>query len=184
MDDIDRFLSELNIKYLDLLLIHWPNSSIPMKDTFKALNQIKNQGKVKSIGVSNFTINLMNEAMKYCDNIVTNQVEFHPMLFQKELLTFCKENNILLTSYSPLTRGKIFDDQRLIKMSEKYNKHPAQLILRWHIQNGCVVIPKASNVKHLQSNFDIFDFTLEKEDMDEFNSFDQERLINPSFAKF
>ena len=104
---------------------------------------------------------------------MVNQVEFTPWLFQKDLLDHCKRKNIQLQSYSPITRGKKFDDSRLLNLCKKYDKSPAQIILRWNIEQGISTIPKSSNKERLQENFDVFRFSLTKEDVELMNSFDE-----------
>ena len=184
--DVKRFLNELDIKYLDLLLIHWPNKDIPLEESLKALKEIKDKGLVRNIGVSNFTINHLKDAEEIYPGLVSvNQVEFHPTLYQKELLDFCQKNGIVLTAYSPLGRGEVFDNETINKLAEKYNKSAAKLTLKWLIDKDIVAIPKASSREHLESNFDIFDWELPaeaKEKMDQLNS--NNRLIDPPWGEF
>jgi len=180
-----RLLRELKLDYLDLLLIHWPNKEIPMAETFTALAEIVAEGKVRHIGVSNFTVRHLKEALSVSKvPIVVNQVEFHPFLYQKELLAFCKENKIRLTAYSPLARGKVFKDETLKAIGKKHGKTPGQVALRWLHERGIVVIPKASSETHLKENLDLFGFALDDEDTTAIGRLPQERLVNPPFAEF
>lgn len=182
----DRALKELNTNYIDLYLIHWPNKSIHFKETFEALKKLYDDGKVRAIGVSNFTIGHIEEAKKVCNvPISVNQVEFHTFLYQKELLLYCKKNNIVLTAYSPLARGKVNDDKIIIELAKRHNKTPGQIALRWLIEKNIVVIPKASSFEHLKENLEIFDFKLKKEDITTLDSLNKNsRMINPAFAEF
>ena len=179
-------LKQLNTDYLNLYLIHWPNKEVPMKETLGAMKKLFHDGKIKAIGVSNFTINHLKEAMSSVDlPIAVNQVEFHPYLNQQDLLNFCKENKITVTAYSPLARGDVYNNNFLKELSDKYRKSIAQITLRWLLQKNIVVIPKASSKEHLMENMKIFDFDIDKEDMVKIDELDRmERKINPSFSEF
>lgn len=179
-------LKDLQTDYLDLYLIHWPNRNIPLKETFKALEKLVDEGKIKSIGVSNFTINHLKDALKVAKlPIIVNQIEFHPYLYQRDLLEFCNKNKIVITAYSPLGRGRLLSDKTILKIANKHEKTPAQICLRWELEKGIVVIPKASSEKHLKENMDIFDWKLDKEDINEIDSIGvQKRFVNPNFSEF
>ena len=167
----EKTLKELKTDYLDLYLIHWPNRNIPLEETFKALEELAKEGKIKSIGVSNFTINHLKDALKVAGMLITvNQVEFHPYLYQKDLLEFCNQNKIVLTAYSPLGRGSLIKDEVIREISAKYKKTPAQVCLRWELERGVVVIPKASSESHLKENLGIFGWKLSNEDIERIDS--------------
>jgi diketogulonate reductase-like aldo/keto reductase len=142
-------------------------------------------GLAKSIGLSNFDIPGIKDVMEIAEVPVSvNQVEFHPYLYQEELLNFCKEKGIVLTAYSPLARGEIAADRIITEVAEKHGKTPAQVSLRWLLQHGTVVIPKSSSESHLRENMDIFDWGLLKNDMEKIDKIEkQKRLINPFFMK-
>jgi 2,5-diketo-D-gluconate reductase B len=176
-------LHELSTDYLDLFLIHWPNPSIPLEETMDALAHLKEQGKIKAFGVSNFTIRLMDQAMSF-GKIATNQVEFHPYLYQKKLLDFCRQNKIALTAYCPIARAKVFQDPIFLGIARKHNKTPGQISLRWLIEKDIVAIPKASSEDHLKENFDVFDFQLGHDDIKALDNLPQERLVDPGFVTF
>lgn len=182
----DKTLKDLGTNYLDLYLIHWPNNKIDMKETFDALKKLYDDKKIKSVGVSNFTIKHLEYALSVSKvPIVVNQVEFHPYLYQKELLDFCNSNKIILTAYSPLARGKVFNEKKMTEISKKYKKTPGQITLRWMIDKNIVVIPKASSLNHLKSNMDVFDFKLSETDNIMIEALNKnERMINPGFAEF
>lgn len=182
----ERILKELAIEYLDLLLIHWPNKDIPIEETLKAMAELKERGKVSNIGVSNFTEAHLEEALKlYPDLISVNQVEFHPYLYQKELLDFCQKHNIVITAYSPLAQGRIFKDQQIEKLAEKYNQSPAQLVLKWLMEKGIVVIPKASSLEHLKDNLEVLNLKLANGVLEVLDTLNEDkRFITPGFHEF
>lgn len=186
LEQVYTILEELETEYIDLCLIHWPNKDFDMKDTFEALEELVNEGSIRSIGVSNFTINHLKKAIQVSNiPISVNQVEFHYKLYQKELFEFCKKNNITLEAYSPLVHGEFIGDENIEKFATKYNKSTSQIILRWLIEKDIVVLPKTSNVNRLDENKDIFDFELSKEDHKFIDSLNEDkRVINPPFAEF
>jgi len=178
-------LKELDCEYLDMYLIHWPNHDVPIKETLSAMQELKEQGKVKHIGVSNFTIKHLKDAMNTGIEFSNNQVEFHPSLYQKELLEFCNQNNIILTAYSPLARGEDLNLQEIKNLAEKYNKSAAQVVLNWILKKGISAIPKASNPEYIQENFKALEWDLTPEDIaliDQLGK--QNRLVNPGFSEF
>lgn len=161
----DEILKELEIEYLDMLLMHWPVRAIPFEETLPEFAKLKAAGKVRSIGVSNFTIRHLKDALACGVSIATNQVEFHPYLYQKELLDFCRQNHIVVTAYSPLARGLLADDLLLNEIGRHHRKTASQVALRWLIQKGMVVIPKTTHEERLVENADVFDFQLSEEEM-------------------
>jgi diketogulonate reductase-like aldo/keto reductase len=170
---IDVSLEKLGLAYVDLYLVHWPTASDDVKissnkreDTWRAMEEIYKSGKAKAIGVSNFTITHLDEMKKYATIMpMVNQVEFNPFLYQEKLLNYCHQNNIVLEAYSPLVRGKRLQDEKLENIAQKYNKTVAQLMLRWSIQHGLVVIPKSTHKERIEENINIFDFEITAEDM-------------------
>jgi 2,5-diketo-D-gluconate reductase B len=164
--DCQRFLHELNTPYLDLLLIHWPNEQIPIQETLRAFNALVDDGAIKSIGVSNFSIRQVREAMQVEGHpITTNQVRFHPYDYDQALLEYCHEQGIVVTAYSPLGRARILHHPIIQDVAHKYGRTPAQICLRWALQKGAVVIPKTSSETRLKENMDIFDWALSQADM-------------------
>ncbi|MCH8519697.1 MAG: aldo/keto reductase [Nanoarchaeota archaeon] len=186
LTQVDQILDELKIEYLDLCLIHWPNRKYDIKDTFQALEYLVKVGKIKSVGVSNFTIKHIQETLKVSNiPISVNQIEFHYKLQQYELLEFCKEHNIVVEAYSPLARGEFLEDERILKLAQKYDKSPSQILLRWLVEKNIVVLPKTSQKSRLKENLSIFNFQLSKEDHELINSLNEnKRIINPHFADF
>lgn len=214
-DDVEmafkRSLDALGLEYLDLFLIHWPtaflrgmnmfprnedgdliyDSSIPHTDTWKAFEKLVEKGLVKSIGVSNFSAKQLKNILEVATiKPVTNQIECHPYLAQKKMLEFCKENDIVVTGYSPLgspdrpwatpEEPVILEDPRIVDIAKKYEKSPAQVLIRWQTQRGIVVIPKSVTPARIEENFNIFDFSLSEEDIAVLESFDcNGRIVIP-----
>jgi methylglyoxal/glyoxal reductase len=169
----DRSIKKLRLDYVDLYLIHWPVEGL-RNDTWKALENLQANGKVRSIGVSNYTINHLEELQKESSNLpAVNQVEFHPYLFQKELMEYCNYKNIIIEAYSPLVRGRKFKDPKLIKIADKYGKSPAQILIRWSLQHNLVVLPKSAHKERVIENASVFDFSISNEDMNFLDSFDE-----------
>lgn len=169
----DESLRKLNIDYIDLYLVHWPIKAT-RKETWLALEKLYNEGSVKAIGVANYLVPFLEELKSYATiTPAVNQVEFSPYLYLKDLETVCKKQNIQLQAYTPLVRGLRINDPKLQNLANKYNKTPAQIILRWALQHGVSTIPKSSNLKRIQENFDVFDFQITQEDMDTIDDFNE-----------
>jgi methylglyoxal/glyoxal reductase len=164
---------KLNADYIDLYLIHWPIRQ-GRKDTWKALERLYTEKRVRSIGVSNYLIPFLDELLTYAEVIpVVNQVEFSPYLFLEDLLRECQQKKIVLQAYSPLVRGARMQDPKLLILAKKYQKTPAQIILRWIVQLGVSAIPKSVRIERLKENFDIFDFEMTAADMLVIGGFDE-----------
>ncbi|MBS1598097.1 MAG: aldo/keto reductase [Bacteroidetes bacterium] len=181
----DVSLAKLKTDYIDLYLVHWPIKG-KRKDTWKALEKIYASGRAKAIGVANYLVPFLDELKTYANiTPAVNQVEFSPYLFLKDLLNYCKKDKIQLQAYSPLLRGKKFKDPALLQLAKKYNKTPAQIILRWDIELGVSPIPKSVNPERLKENFNVFDFSLSKEDVELMNGFDENlRVVDDPMDHF
>ena len=169
-DDVIRStresLKKLQTEYVDLLLMHWPNPSVPLGETLGAMTELQEEGSVKHVGVSNFPPSMVEDATRYA-TVFCNQVEYHPYTAQDELLRQAKAMDYLLTAYSPVAKGRVSNDATLQEIGETHSKTPAQVALRWLIQQEKVAaIPKAASENHLRSNFDIFNFELSDEEME------------------
>jgi 2,5-diketo-D-gluconate reductase B len=178
-------LQELDVPYVDLLLIHWPNPEVPLEKTMEAMLSLRDQGKALNIGVSNFPLALLTEAMEeIAAPIFCNQVEYHPLLGQFDLLDYASDKDLLVTAYSPLGQGNLLDNPLLNELGEKYGKTAAQIALRWLVeQEQVVTIPKASSIEHLEQNMDIYDFVLDDDDFYAIDDLDKtQRFIDPDFA--
>lgn len=168
-------MEKLGLDYLDLYLVHWPVKG-KYKETYRALEKLYNDGRVRAIGVSNFNVHHLEDLMQDAQiKPMVNQVEYHPHLTQKGLLAFCKEHKIQMEAWSPLMRGQLLDQPVLMELAEKYRKSVAQIILRWDLQHGVITIPKSVKEERIRENADIFDFELTKEEMDKIDGMNQNR---------
>lgn len=176
---IDESLGKLGMEYVDLYLIHWPTTDEmkgdnKRKETWKAMEEIYRSGKARAIGVSNYLIEHLEEMKGYAEiPPAVNQIECHPLWSRDDLVRYCQEKNIIVTQYSPVTRKVALDDPVIDAIAVKHGKSAAQVMLRWGIQRDNVVIPKSSDPEHIKENIDIFDFTLDDEDMNKLNSLDR-----------
>ena len=169
----DASLKRLGLKYLDLYLIHWPVPEI-RNESWRALAQLLKDGKCRSIGVSNYTIQHLTELLEDAEVVpMVNQVEFSPFLYQKQLLEYCEKNKIQLEAYSPLTQGQKLNDPRIQQIAKKHNKTPAQVLIRWSLQHNLVTIPKSVREERIKENSQVFDYNLTTEDMRILDSLDE-----------
>lgn len=160
----EESLQRLGLDYVDLYLIHWPVEE-KRHDSWRALIELKRRGLCRSIGVSNYTVRHLQELLDRSDvTPAVNQVEFHPFLSQRDLLAFCREKAITLEAYSPLTKGRRLDDPRLAEIARKHGKTPAQILIRWVIEQEVVVIPKSTRRERIAENANVFDFSLDADD--------------------
>lgn len=165
LDSTRESLRKLGTDYVDLLLMHWPNPSVPVGETVGAMAELQDAGSARHIGVSNFSPRQVEEAAEYA-TIFCNQVEYHPYRDQGELHGQANDMDYLLTAYSPVAKGRAANDATLKEIGAAHDKTPAQVALRWLVQQGKVAaIPKASSDEHLKANLDIFDFELTDEEM-------------------
>jgi diketogulonate reductase-like aldo/keto reductase len=160
-------LKTLGVDYVDLLLIHWPNPEIPLPEPVAALAKMKRTGLTRHIGVANFPVALLDEAVRLCpEPLVTDQVEYHPYLDQTKLLAACRRHGIVLTAYCPLGRGRLINDPVIGEIARSRSKTVAQVALRWLVQqDGVVPIPRSSNPTRMAENLDVFGFTLSADEM-------------------
>ncbi|KAB2878874.1 aldo/keto reductase [bacterium] len=164
-------VKQLGLSFVDLYLIHFPVRKL-RHDSWRALETLHEEGKCRAIGVSNYTIRHIDELLQK-NKIVpsVNQVEFHPYLYQKKLLEFCHLHHIRIEAYSPLTKGKKLNDPKLTEIAKRYNKSSAQILIRWALQHGLIVIPKSSHADRIRENCDVYDFEISASDMALLNSF-------------
>lgn len=166
LSQFDVCINDLQMDYVDLLLIHWPSDSVPFKETFGAFKEIYDAGKVKSIGISNFSIEQVEKACDVSElPICTNQVEYHVRNNKEVLRAHCETRNIPITAHRPLAVGNLAEDKELGEIGKRHGKTAAQVALRWLVQKGIITIPKSGSEPHLRENLDIFDWQLTDEEM-------------------
>lgn len=177
-------LKKLGLDYLDLYLVHWPVKG-KYVETWKALEKLYQDGLVRAIGVSNFQVHHLKDVLEAGSIVpMVNQVEYHPHLTQTELHDFCKQNKIQLEAWSPLKQGQLLNDPTIVAIAEAHQKTPAQIILRWDLQNEVVTIPKSVKKDRIISNADIFDFQLTEEDMQKINELNKNERVGPDPDNF
>ena len=160
------YLEELQQKYADLMLIHWPPRSGAGEQLWRGLIRARNSGLAKNIGVSNYTIEQMKQLIKTTGEVpAVNQIEWSPFGHSMEMLRFCRDNGIIIQAYSPLTHGERFEEGLIHEMAQKYGKTAAQIVIRWDIQHKIVPVIKATSRQHLKENIGMFDFEISNEDM-------------------
>ena len=163
---VKESLAKLRLDVIDLLLIHWPNPRVPLVETLGAMAKMKREGYTRQIGVSNFTVALLEEATRVSpEPLICNQVECHPFLNQDKVIEACREHGMAVVAYSPIARGGAKGNELLESIGKAHKKTGVQVGLRWLIQQGIVVIPRTSRIERLEENFALFDFTLSDSEM-------------------
>ena len=179
-------LKRLGLARVDLLLIHWPNPDIALKDSIRALCDAKRRGLAAHVGVSNFPVAMLDEAVALAsEKLCANQVEYHPRLDQGRMLAACRKHGMALTSYCPLGRGDLVNDASVARIAKAHGRTPAQIVLRWHVQQqGVAAIPKSGTPAHIEANFQIFDFVLADAEMAALSGLGSAagRMVTPAFA--
>jgi 2,5-diketo-D-gluconate reductase B len=168
---VKESLARLRFDVIDLLLIHWPNSRVPLAETLGAMSKMKREGYVHAIGVSNFTVALLEEANQVSpEPLVCNQIECHPFLNQDKVIAACKQHGMAVVAYSPIARGGVPGNEVLERIGQAHRKTAAQVSLRYLVQQGIVVIPRTSRIERLEENFALFDFELTDAEMREIHA--------------
>jgi len=207
----EQTLHDLDMDYLDMYLMHWPVDQIPEEgpkvggdptatetpvwETYDAMQELVTEGLTRAIGVSNFNVRELEELIKDTDLIPTiNQIEMHPYLVQQKLLDYCASKGIAITAYSPLGRNKplkgsdapaLLQNPVVITIAEKHGKTPAQVVIRWSLQREAIVLPKSTNADRIKENWQVFDFILDEQEMNELNGLNRGyRFVRPSFHDF
>ncbi|MFV0268266.1 MAG: aldo/keto reductase [Draconibacterium sp.] len=177
MAAFEESLEKLQTDYLDLYLIHWPKGE-RSKETWKAMEELYQKGRMKAIGVSNFLVHHLDDFLPHCKVMpAVNQVEFHPELIQPDLLAYCQKRGIQLEAWSPIMKGRVNDVPLMQELAPKYGKTPVQIVLRWDIQKGVVTIPKSVTPERIIANAAVFDFELSPEDMGRIDALDRNKRI-------
>ncbi len=182
---LDQSLRNLELSWVDLLLIHWPNPKVPLKETLDVLCKARRDGRAKHVGVANFTTSLLQDAVKLASEpLVTNQIEVHPFIDQDKVLAACRVHGLAVTAYCPLARGKVSGNDLLARIGRAHGKTSAQIALRYLMQQGIIPIPRTSNPDHLAANLATFDFTLSDVEMTEIAGLKHTglRVVNPPHA--
>ena len=181
LDAFNASLKRLNLEYIDLYLIHWPgNNADSRRDSWKALEELVNTGKVKNIGVSNYKPDHLAELLSYCKiKPFVNQIEFHPFIYKKQKATidFCLANDIKVEAYSPLAQANKLKDETLTAIANAHKKSVAQIMLAWAIAQKTIPIPRSSNKERIAQNFDVFDFKLSREDVERISALSDGRSV-------
>lgn len=183
---VDTSLKALGLDYVDLLLIHWPQPKVPLAETLGALAKAKRQGLARHIGVSNFTVALLDEAVRLSpEPLVANQIEYHPYLRQDKVLAACRRHGLMVTAYCPLGRGKLLEDPVLGEIAKAKGKNAAQVSLRWLIQQNIAVVPRTTDPAKLAANIDVFDFELNDEEMKRIDALRDKnmRVVDPAVRR-
>ena len=177
LKQVDEMLKRLDTNYIDLLLLHWPKNDYI--SAYKDMEIAYDQGKVKSIGLSNFQEKHIKEILKICKiKPCINQIELHPYGQRKEIVKLCQENNIKIEAWYPIAHGdtKLINNELFSKLAKKYKKTNVQIILRWHIQKGFIIFPRTKKENHLKENINIFDFELSNDEMKLIDSLDKNEI--------
>jgi 2,5-diketo-D-gluconate reductase A len=183
----DQSLADLGFDYLDLFLVHWPLPGIDVDyvDTWKAMEEIYRSGRVKAVGVSNFTENHLRRLFAETEvRPAVNQIEIHPYLAQDDLRAFDAEHRIATEAWSPIAQGKVLDDPAIVRVAERVGRTPAQVTLRWHVQRGDIVFPKSVTRSRVEENFALVDFELSEDDMREITALDRNERTGPDPEEF
>ena len=181
----DSSLEKIGLDYLDLYLVHWPGIDTNYLDVYKALEKIYQDGRVRSIGVSNFHVHHLEKLLKETTVIpVINQIEFHPHLTQEEVRAYCTDKDIQVEAWSPLMNGALLEEALIQDLASKYGKTPAQIVLRYDVQHNVVTIPKTMTATRMVENLDVFDFTLTDGEMAQLDALNDGLRCGPDPEKF
>ncbi len=183
----EESLERLGLDYVDLYLVHWPTPEFDQYiETYKALEKLYHDGRVKAIGVCNFELEHLERLLKECEvKPVLNQIECHPYLSQTEMKEFCAKHDIFVEAWSPLHQGgEVLQDEVIVKIAKAHGKTPAQVVLRWHLQNNSIVIPKSVTPSRIEENFNVFDFELSVDEMTAINNLNRDERKGPKPSEF
>ncbi len=178
LESCEASLDKLGTDYLDLYLIHWPNPAVSLRETLSAMGKLKREGKVKNIGVSNFSAYQLSAAHHVSEEpIAVNQIEFHPWFQRPELVEYCRETDTTLEAAAPLARTEVFGDETVQDIADAKGVHPAQVVLRWAVERDVVVLPKSSSPEHVRANLELFDFELSEAELARIDDLDRNHPV-------
>jgi len=171
-------LERLGTDYLDLYLVHWPNPAISVRETMNAMATLRETGRVHNVGVSNFSGYQLSAAQHVADiPIAVNQVEYHPWNTQDDIVEYCRKTDTVIEAAAPLARGEVFEDSAVRAVAEENDRPPAQVVLKWAVENGIVVLPKSTNPGHIRANLDLFNWDLAPEDKERIDNIDRHQPV-------
>jgi diketogulonate reductase-like aldo/keto reductase len=172
---LDGSLDRLGVDVLDLYLVHWPNPAISIRDTLRALERAHEEGLVRNVGVSNFSVYQLKFARRIAEvPIAANQIEFHPWYVRPALLAYCQAHDIVVQAAAPLARAAVLDDPVVVDVAETHDVAPAQVVLRWAVEKDVVVLPKSTTPAHIRTNLDLFDWSLDAEDTERLDALNRD----------
>jgi diketogulonate reductase-like aldo/keto reductase len=178
LSSCEASIDRLGTDYLDLYLIHWPNPAISLRETLSAMETLHDEGKVRNVGVSNFSAYQLSAVHHVSDvPIAVNQIEFHPWFQRPDLVDYCRETDTVIEAAAPLARTETFEDDTVQELAEQYEKSPAQIVLKWAVENDVVVIPKSSSPEHVRQNLDLFDWSFETADRERLDELDRDEPV-------
>lgn len=178
LDSLSASLDRLGTDYLDLYLIHWPNPTISLRDTIRALERAYEQGMVCNIGVSNFTVYQLRFARKIAEvPLAVNQIEFHPWYVRNDLVDDCQDHGMVVEAAAPLARAAVLDDPVVREVARKHDVMPAQVVLKWAVEKEIVVLPKSTRPDHIRANLELFDWALDADDRDRLDGIERHENV-------
>jgi diketogulonate reductase-like aldo/keto reductase len=184
INSCEASLEKLGTDYLDLYLIHWPNPAISLRETLNAMEQLHDQGMVRNIGVSNFSAYQLSCAHHVSNiPIAVNQIEFHPWLQRPDLFDYCRETETVIEAAAPLARTEVLGGKTVQDLAEEYGKTSAQIVLRWGVEKGVVVMPKSTSADHIQGNIELFDWELDESDHQRLDEIDRDQPVYDTPAR-
>jgi len=180
----ERTLDRLGTDYLDLYLIHWPNPAISLRETLDAMATLHERGKIRNVGVSNFSGYQLSNALHVSDvPIAVNQIEFNPQFQRHDLVEYCQSEDVVVEAAAPLARTACLDDETILELAEAYDRTPAQIVLRWAIEKDIAVLPKSSSAAHVAENIDLFGWELDPEDHRRIDDLDRDDPVYDTLTR-
>lgn len=184
IDACNDSLDRLGTDYLDLYLVHWPNPAISLRETLTAMEHLHDRGKVRNVGVSNFSAYQLSNARHISDvPIAVNQIEFHPWFQRPDLVEYCQETDVVVEAAAPLARTDVLGDETIQELADEYDRTPAQIVLRWAVEKNIVVVPRSSSASHIAENIDLFGWELDEHDHERIDALDRDRPVYDTLTR-